>query len=214
MKWDKLPQCHAGNIPASHRAGYSVTLTHCSFAACRLAIMTTALLIIDVQRALCTGAQAVADGDATIANINLLRANARAAGVPVIFVQHEDGGSLQHDSDGWQLAHGLHHQADDLYLRKRGSDAFHQTALESLLRERGVTRLVICGMQTEFCVESTVRRALALGFAVTLAAGAHTTAPNGVLSVPEVVAHHQATLANLGAYGVRATITAACDVAF
>ncbi|WP_039783079.1 cysteine hydrolase family protein [Herbaspirillum huttiense] len=176
--------------------------------------MTTALLIIDVQQALCTGPEAVDNGETTIASINLLSANARVAGAPVIFVQHEDSGSLQHDSTGWQLAHGLHHQADDLYLRKRGSDAFHQTALESLLRERGVTRLVICGMQTEFCVESTVRRALALGFPVTPAAGAHTTAPNGVLSVPKVVAHHQATLSNLGAYGVRTTVTAACDVAF
>ena len=176
--------------------------------------MTTALLIIDVQQALCTGPEAVANGETTIASINLLSAHARAAGVPVIFVQHEDSGSLQHDSAGWQLADGLHHQAEDLYLRKRGSDAFHQTALESLLRERGVTRLVICGMQTEFCVESIVRRALALGFPVTLAAGAHTTAPNGVLPVDQVVAHHQATLANLGAYGVRTTIAAAADIAF
>ncbi|WP_284077927.1 cysteine hydrolase family protein [Herbaspirillum aquaticum] len=176
--------------------------------------MTTALLIIDVQQALCTGPEPVANGEATIANINLLSARARAAGVPVIFVQHEDSGSLQHDSAGWQLAQGLQHQDDDLTLRKRGSDAFHQTALESLLRDRGVTRLVIGGMQTEFCVESTVRRALALGFPVTLAAGAHTTAPNGVLSVEQVVAHHQATLSNLGAYGVRTTITAAADIAF
>ena len=52
--------------------------------------MTTALLIIDVQQALCTGPEAVANGETTIASINLLSAHARAAGVPVIFVQHED----------------------------------------------------------------------------------------------------------------------------
>jgi nicotinamidase-related amidase len=77
-----------------------------------------------------------------------------------------------------------------------------------------VTQLVVCGMQTEFCVESTVRRALALGFPVTLAADGHTTAPNGVLSVADVVAHHHATLSNLGAYGVRTTIKPVAEIAF
>ncbi|MCP1575093.1 nicotinamidase-related amidase [Herbaspirillum rubrisubalbicans] len=176
--------------------------------------MTSALLIIDVQQALCSGADAVANAEPTIASINQLSQRARTAGVPVIFVQHEDHGALTHESPGWQLAAGLHHQTDDLYLGKRGSDAFHQTQLEALLQSRGVRQLVICGMQTEFCVESTVRRALALGFPVTLAAGAHTTAPNGVLSVADVIAHHQTTLANLGAYGVRTTITAASDIRF
>lgn len=176
--------------------------------------MTTALLIIDVQQALCIGPEAVANGDSTIAAINLLSGKARAAGVPVIFVQHEDSGTLVHDSAGWQLAQGLHHTDTDLHVRKRGSDAFHQTELEALLQSHGVKQLVVCGMQTEFCVESTVRRALALGFPVTLAAGAHTTAPNGVLSVADVIAHHQTTLANLGAYGVRTTITAASDIRF
>ncbi|HZG19003.1 MAG TPA: cysteine hydrolase family protein [Herbaspirillum sp.] len=176
--------------------------------------MTTALLIIDVQHALCTGPEAVSNGEAIIANINRLSQKAHAAGAPVIFVQHEDQGALAQGSPGWQLARGLRQQASDLNVRKRGSDAFHQTPLEALLREHGVTRLVVCGMQTEFCVESTVRRALALGFPVTLAADGHTTAPNGVLSVADVVAHHHATLSNLGAYGVRATITPVADIVF
>lgn len=176
--------------------------------------MTTALLIIDVQHALCTGPDAVLDSDQTIARINLLSARARAAGAPVIFVQHDDEGTLRQGSPGWQLAAGLQQEASDLLVGKRGSDAFHHTALEALLSAHKVTRLVLCGMQTEFCVESTARRALALGFPVTLASDAHTTAPNGVLSVAQVKAHHHATLSNLGAYRVRATIAAADDIAF
>lgn len=176
--------------------------------------MTTALLIIDVQHALCTGPDAVVNGELTIANINLLSQKARVAGMPVIFVQHEDQGALLQGSPGWQLASGLQRQVTDLSVRKRGSDAFHHTGLEALLRSLGVTQLVVCGMQTEFCVESTVRRALALGFPVTLAADGHTTVPNGVLSVADVVAHHHATLSNLGAYGVRTTITPVAEIAF
>jgi nicotinamidase-related amidase len=89
--------------------------------------MTTALLIIDVQHALCTGPDAVVNGELTIANINLLSQKARAAGMPVIFVQHEDQGALLQGSAGWQLARACNGMTTDLDVRKRGSDAFHQT---------------------------------------------------------------------------------------
>lgn len=176
--------------------------------------MPTALLIIDVQQALCTGTAPVADADNTIANINLLSQRARAARVPVILVQHEDTDTLQHDSPGWQLARQLEATSQDARLRKRGSDAFHQTELQSMLKMRHISQLVVCGMQTEFCVESTVRRALALGYPVTLAADGHTTTDNSVLPASQIVAHHNATLANIGAYGVRATVMAVRDISF
>jgi nicotinamidase-related amidase len=176
--------------------------------------MPTALIIIDVQQALCSGPAAVAEAARTISNINGLARRARAAGAPVIVVQHEDGGELAHGSAGWQLAAGLVCSADDTLLRKRGSDAFHQTDLQSMLKTRHVSQLVICGMQTEFCVESTVRRALAQGYPVILAADGHTTTDNQVLPATQIVAHHNATLGNLGAYGVRASIRACADITF
>lgn len=177
--------------------------------------MPTALLIIDVQHALCTGPQTVAEPRRVIACINRLSQQARAARAPVIVVQHEDdAGDLQHNSAGWQLAQGLETTAQDVMLRKRGSDAFHQTGLQSMLKMRHVSHLVICGMQTEFCVESTVRRALALGYPVTLAADAHTTTGDGVLEAAQIIAHHNTTLSRLGAYGVRTTLMAAQDISF
>lgn len=178
--------------------------------------MTAALLVIDVQQGLCVGSGAVENAGRTIENINRLYQRARHANALTIFVQHDETDDLVYDSPDWQLADGLEHHLSpqDVFLRKQGSDAFHQTALEQILRDRGVTRLVVCGMQTEFCVESTVRRALALGFEVTLAADAHTTAPNDVLSVDQIVAHHNKTLSNLGSYGVRATLVASEAVRF
>ncbi|GAA5988539.1 hypothetical protein JCM10908_003612 [Rhodotorula pacifica] len=176
--------------------------------------MTTALLIIDVQQGLCTGPDAVEYAEETITAINPLYAKAHEGQVPVIFVQHEDDTELVHDTPEWHLADGLHSSSADIYVRKRGSDAFHETSLEATLRSRGIKHLVICGMQTEFCVESTVRRALALGFEVTLVQDGHTTAPNGIISVRQAIAHHNRTLADLGAYGVRATVKAEKEIRF
>ncbi|MBO9536266.1 cysteine hydrolase family protein [Herbaspirillum sp.] len=176
--------------------------------------MPTALLIIDVQHALCAGPDAVAEPARVIAAINLLSQRARAADVPVICVQHEDNGEMAHGSTGWQLVQGLETAPQDVMLRKRGSDAFHQTELQSMLKMRHISHLVVCGMQTEFCVESTVRRALALGYPVTLADDAHTTAGDGVLEAAQIIAHHNTTLSRLGAYGVRTTLMAAQNISF
>lgn len=72
--------------------------------------------------------------------------------------------------------------------------------------------LVICGMHTEFCVDTTTRRALALGYPVTLVADAHTSAGNAVLSAPQVIAHHNATLTHITSFGPRVRAVNSADV--
>lgn len=161
--------------------------------------MTTALIIIDVQQALCAGPYAAFDIGAVIERINTISAKARAARMPVIFVQHEEaGGPLPYGGEGWQLAAGLQVQPEDLRVRKTTPDSFHQTNLHQLLRERGVSDVIVCGLQTDFCVDTTVRRAFTFGYQVTLVADAHSTLDNGVLTAAQIIAHHNATLGNFG----------------
>jgi nicotinamidase-related amidase len=175
--------------------------------------MSTALLVIDVQHALCTGDYAAFDIQRVIERINAVAALARTAGAPVVFVQHEETeGPLQPDSAGWQLAAGLSVSPQDPRVRKTACDSFHQTGLQALLQRHGVTRLVICGLQTDFCVDTTVRRALGLGYEVVLVGDAHSTIDNGVLTAAQIVAHHNATLANLTSFGPRVEVTPAREV--
>jgi nicotinamidase-related amidase len=177
--------------------------------------MTTALLIIDVQQALCTGEHATFDAAGTIARINLVSARARAAGVPVVLVQHEEAsGPFAHGSPGWALAQGLDVQPTDLRVRKTTPDSFHSTDLPALLQHLGVRRLVVCGMQTDFCVDTTTRRALAMGHPVTLVSDGHTTVDNGVLSAAQIAAHHNTTLSHIGSFGPRVTLVPAAHVQF
>ena len=124
--------------------------------------MTSALLIIDAQQGLCSGRYAVFDAKVLIERICGVAARVRAAGAAVVVIQHEaDDGLMNHGSSGWQLVEGLVVTSTDIRMRKRGSDAFHQTGLDAELKKRDVTRLIICGMQSEFCVDSTTRGALA-----------------------------------------------------
>ncbi|MFL9923948.1 cysteine hydrolase family protein [Herbaspirillum lusitanum] len=175
--------------------------------------MSTALLIIDVQQALCSGTYATFDAARIIDNINGISEKLRAAGAPVIVVQHEsNSGPFERDGEGWQLPAALVVKDADLRLGKQGSDAFHQTPLQTLLQSHGVSELIVCGMQSEFCVDSTVRRAMALGYPVTLVSDGHTTIANGVLSAAQISAHHNVTLSELTSYGARTRLTAAADV--
>lgn len=175
--------------------------------------MKSALLIIDVQTALCTGRWAAFDIDTVVDRINALSDQARDAQVPVVLVQHEEEeGPLQFGSEGWQVYERLSAQPDDIRLRKTGSDSFHRTELHSILQSRGIGQLIVCGLQSDFCVDSTVRAALALGYPVTLVADAHSTLDNGILTAAQISAHHNATLENLTSYGPRVTATPSAQV--
>lgn len=172
--------------------------------------MTCALLVIDVQQGLCEGEGAAWDCANVIARINLLAAHARASGVLVVFIQHEDASELVHGSRAWQLAEGLLAEPGDVRVRKTTPDSFLRTDLSAQLAARGVSELVVCGMHSEFCVDTTTRRALALGYPVALVADAHTSAGNAALMPQQVIAHHNATLANISSFGPRVHVVP-CD---
>ena len=167
--------------------------------------MNTAVLVIDVQQGLCEGEGAAFDCEGTISRINRVTRKARRAGAPVVFIQHESkSGYLEHGSAAWQLANGLEVQPSDNRVRKTTPDSFLGTELESILHSLGIERVVLCGMHSEFCVDTTARRALALGFPVVLVSDAHTSAGNNAISAQQVIAHHNATLTSISSFGPRA----------
>lgn len=178
--------------------------------------MSQALLIIDLQRALCVGEYACHDVGAVIDRINGLIAQARDTGTPVVFVQHEEDAyePLRRGSDGWQIDDRLQARADDPRIFKTASDSFHRTELDAVLKGLGVDHLVICGAQSDFCVDSTTRRALSAGYDVTLVADGHTTLANGDLSAEQISRHHTLVLGNLGGFGRASSAQPAADIRF
>ena len=80
--------------------------------------MKSALLIVDVQRGLFESTPPPHEAVAVLERINLLSTNARKAGVPVIFAQHERNGSpLQFGTEKWELDERLIVDPHDLVLR-------------------------------------------------------------------------------------------------
>jgi ureidoacrylate peracid hydrolase len=157
--------------------------------------MTYALLVVDMQNGFCHPdgsfpkiGRGLEGAMEAVANAAIAVGQARRANIPVVFTRHvyrpgrpDEGAALIANSpelagvDGlavasWDAAvcDELGCGPDDLVVDKVRFDAFQWTSLEPLLRGLGVTDLMICGVVTNICVETTARSAFMRDFPVTL----------------------------------------------
>jgi nicotinamidase-related amidase len=185
--------------------------------------MTKALLIIDVQNAILAGKgtpqrQPLIDMalNETVARLRRLKELARQQSAPVVIVQHD--GEADHrlaiGTNGWEIRHELAPAEDDVVVHKKSPDSFFGTDLEDRLKEKSVTHLVVGGCMTQFCVDTTVRRAVSLGYDVTLVADGHTTADSQTLTFADIVAHHNETLHDFDAGSATIIVRPVADIQF
>lgn len=148
----------------------------------------TAVLVIDVQNGV------VASGynrDEVVANINDVVTKARAAEVPVVWIQH-DAEDLPKGSDNWQIVPELAPNEGEPKIEKQYGDSFEATNLEGVLANLKVGSLVVTGAQTDACVRSTLHGAVARGYDALLVSDAHTTedlSDYGAPTPEKVIAH-------------------------
>lgn len=133
----------------------------------------TALLVIDVQRALFTRPNPVYGASKLIETISALVSRAQLYGVLVVYVQHANDSLLKQGTDGWQLHPALSPAAQDLSLHKSHGNSFIDTRLQSELEARNIQNLIITGLVTQGCIRATCLGALDLKYRVFLVKGGH-----------------------------------------
>jgi nicotinamidase-related amidase len=143
--------------------------------------MTSALVVIDVQESFRRRPnwEVVSHPDIVGATTRLVDA-ARAAGDLVVWVLHAEPGTgdVFDPATGFvRLMDGLEPAAGEPVLTKTSRNAFTTTNLAQLLTERGIRDVVISGIQTEQCCETTARVAADLGYGVTFVIDATATFP-------------------------------------
>ena len=125
----------------------------------------TALIVIDVQNGLAGNpAMPPQGGRGFLARVHSLVERAREAAVPVIFVQHNGGPGhpLEKPTTAWEIHPATGFQSGDPVVEKQHCDAFQDTDLQDRLTKLGAQHLVLAGMMTEYCVDTTCRRAFSL----------------------------------------------------
>jgi nicotinamidase-related amidase len=131
-------------------------------------IEQSALLVIDAQDSFKRGPRWERRSNPHFeANVNTLIQAWRAAALPVIFVIHHDDspGFRPGDPDARLMSFIERHESEPL-LFKNTRNSFTSTDLQQRLEILGVGRLVITGIQTEQCCETTARLAADLGYDV------------------------------------------------
>ena len=164
----------------------------------------TALLVIDIQRGAFDGARCppIAGGDSLVRAACALLDAARDGGMPVVFIQHSEdapGDPFEDGSPHWELHHALAPADGDLVMKKHASSSFEGTSLDEYLRRRNVEQVVVCGLQSEFCVSNTARAALRLGYDVEVAADGHATWPSEGRDAAAITDAVNAALTDAGA---------------
>jgi nicotinamidase-related amidase len=145
--------------------------------------LRTLLLLIDLQRAFCDGDGSMAMQGRNVAPLHAaarqcqaLAAHARQHNVPVIWTRmmlrqdYSDGGmvtrlrpnlarigALRAGTNDVELSTEVHAAAEDAIVDKPRYSAVYATALEAHLRARAIARVIVGGVTTSMCVESSVR---------------------------------------------------------
>jgi len=173
----------------------------------KVAAGTTALLVIDIQNFYFEGGKVplVAPVGASVQARKVLD-RFRARGWPVVHVQHLPKTQATPSPDSGDPQYRIHTNVlpapGEKVIGKHYASSFRDTELLATLKGLGVTRLVICGMQTHMCVEAATRAAADLGFEVTVVQDACATRAltfNGV-EVPAAQVHAAALAAMSGTY--------------
>jgi nicotinamidase-related amidase len=146
-----------------------------------LSTMTRALLVIDVQESFRQAPLWPTISNPDIASdVARLVDGVRANGDLVVWVLHtEPGSGSAFDPDGGHVRYlePLAPKPGEPQLTKTSHNAFTTTNLQQLLTQRGITEVVVCGIRTEQCAETTARVAFDLGYQVTFVTEATATNP-------------------------------------
>lgn len=133
--------------------------------------MKTALIIIDVQNILVeTGFQTKQMLD----KISYLQEEARLKNVEIIYIQHIESPEAAH-SEEWELSPLLNRRTYEKVFQKNYNSIFKETRLKEYLDKQEIKQLILCGMQTEYCVDTSVKVGFEFGYHLIIPEGTVTT---------------------------------------
>ncbi len=149
------------------------------------------IIVVDMQVGLLSGTPKH-DLRALLERINLLTAMVRRHAGKAIWIRHcgAEGDLFAPHTAGWALLPELIRADADIVIEKTLNDAFADTPLQETLQRLAADRVLVAGWATDFCVDATVRSAIAHNHHVVAIADGHTLSDRPHLSAPAIIQHH------------------------
>lgn len=154
------------------------------------------LLVVDVQNAIVM--EHPHEEEQVLGNIQALIEQARKNQIEVIYVRHDDGVGTEFEvgSDTWQIHESVMPQGEEKIVDKQFNSAFHNTELQAYLSEKGVDTIMLVGMQTEYCIDATVRSAFDLNYKVYVPEQTNTSFDNPYMQAQQLIAYYNTFIWN------------------
>lgn len=133
----------------------------------------SALLIIDVQKALFSRPTPIYNAERLLSNINSLIEMWQHVGGVVIYIQHSNTKMLIKDTPDWEIHPDLKKINSGVLVHKLHGNAFEKTNLMDILKSKSIEEVVVTGLVTQGCVRATCIGAHKLGYRVILVEDGH-----------------------------------------
>ncbi|CAH0418397.1 Streptothricin hydrolase [Periweissella ghanensis] len=156
-------------------------------------MLADALIIIDLQNGVCfdpSQPQEINNLTSLVNAVNTRIEKYWELGKPIIFVQHNDENLLA-QSNAWEILSTIDTSNADYYVQKTHANAFYKTNLQDILIAHDVDEIEICGAQTEYCIDTTIKMAHGLGYDVLMKHNLTTTYDNEFMSAPTTVKFYE-----------------------
>jgi len=153
----------------------------------------SALLVIDMQNGLFKAKTTPYNHQLVLSNILKLIEHHRLNNKSIIFVRHvgEKDTPLDPDGPNTQLIADLAFNANkDIVIEKTYPSSFKNTVLKEVLEKLGIDEIIVTGMKTEYCIDTTIRAASEFAYKITLISDAHTTSDSMALNAQLIIDHH------------------------
>ncbi len=159
------------------------------------------LLVIDTQNAITNSK--LHNFERFVSSVEQLIASARKNKVEVIYVRHDDGpgSELSKGAWGFEIYDSFAPLEGEKIIDKQFNSAFRETDLLEYLKQKEVKDLIIVGLQTDYCIDATIKSGFEHGFRIYVPAGANTTVDNPFLPESQAVEYYNDFMWN-GRYAV------------
>lgn len=153
------------------------------------------LLVIDTQDMIMT--EELYEFDNFVQNVSRPILTARQKNTEVIYIRHDDGFELTSGVDGFQIFSLFEPKNNEKIFDKNFNSAFRNTGLIEYLNEKHESQIMVVGLQTDYCIDATIKCGFEHGFKMIVPALCNTTVKNDFMTAEQSYKYYNQKMWNI-----------------